>query len=81
MQIYFFNVLESTELAIEKGLVISYHSVSSHGKGVDAMSGFDVKYTLRKAVLIEDFHYDCVNYVFLFLSEHSCDDSSKKYYE
>ena len=67
----------------KKGVpVIAYFGALGHCKGlVDAMSGFGVKGTLRRAVITQDLHYDSTSDIVSFLSNLFSDDTAKNHYE
>ena len=60
--------------------VIIYYDVSGHGKGlVDAMSAFDVKSPLSRAVLTKNLHYNSAEDIHQYLSDLFKDDKTKFY--
>ena len=57
-----------------------YYKDSGHGKGlVDAMSAFEVKTPLRRAVVTDDFHYGGVEDI-NYLRNKFGEDDKKNYY-
>ena len=71
------------ELAADRGVpVVWYYGTSGHGKGlVDAISGFKVKGSLRKAIVTEDLFYDHANDSLTYLNSQFSEDSTKMHYK
>ena len=64
-----FNFYQNLAKKLGKTIIV-YYGVSGHGKGlVDAMSAFGVKSPLRRAVVTQDFKYNCANDIKNFLEE------------
>ena len=79
--LHVFARLQNLSVKLDK-TIIWYYGVPGHGRGlVDGMSGFGVKTPLRKAIIVNDFFYECAGELTTFLLEKFNGDNSKYYKE